>query len=239
MVLCVWSQMLLRMSWVLRCAGRIRTLQGTHLSRTLDMGACHKSCGTYWFLVVWWSFCFSTQFLRFSIFVSCPKPLDSVLVWSSLLQSCFRPFLFFKKKSIIWSITRWTQELPTLISLLRHIVWASGKSYWPISTIFPLVSCRLWYFTSSGAIAWRRRFSEMPSRWTPRPMRSGTPWERCCRLKAMMMPRPNASWRRWSSKLAVPWSLLPSFPESFERAPWSTNFGLTSGWGNPVYQAAW
>lgn len=79
----------------------------------------------------------------------------------------------------------------------------------------------------------------MLSRWTPRPMRSGTAWERCCRLKAMMMRQPNASWQHWSLKLAVPWSLLPSFPESFERASWSTNFGLNSGWGNPVYQAAW
>lgn len=64
----------------------------------------------------------------------------------------------------------------------------------------------------------------MLSRWTPQLMRSGTAWERCCRLKAMMMLQPNASWRHWSWKPAVLWSLLPSFPESCERASPSTDF---------------
>lgn len=206
---------------VLRCTGRI----WTPLSRTLDRGACSKSSGTYRVLVaggfvVQFSFLISVSLFPVQSHltpcwcgINCPSPASGRFSLNPRAT-----YTYFTVATYRFSFTE------VLLINLKH---------------FSFVSCRPWYFTSSGAIAWRRRSSEMPSRWTPQPMRSGTAWARCCRLKATMMLRLNASWRRWSWKLAVPWSLLPSFPESFERASPSTSFGLTSGWGNPVYRAAW
>lgn len=213
---------------MLRCAGRMRTLQGAHVSGTLDVEG--QVLSDFWWLgggfVVQLTFCVSVSlFLVQSHLTSC----WCGVACSSPASGCFFPL---KKKNN----NKVLLEPKSYLGLFHCCDLSFELQASPtgnISTIFPLFSCRLWYFTSSGAIAWRRRFSEMPSRWTPRPMRCGTAWERCCRLKAMMMPQRNASWRRWSLKLAVPWSLLPSFLESFERASWSTDFGLTSGCRNP------
>lgn len=181
--------------------------------------------------------CCSICFLHSSVFVSGPKPLDCLL--NSLLSTLLH---VFKWKRCTWYIVYSTLDpSTTYISLIAATYHLNFRTIplWPVSTIFLLCFCRHWYFTSLGAIAWPRRFSETLCRWTPRPTRSGTAWVRCCRLKAMMMPPLNASWRHWSLKPAVLLSLLRSSREFFERISWPTYFGLTSGCGNPVFQAAW
>lgn len=156
--------------------------------------------------------------------------------------ACINLLHVFKWKRCTWYIVYSTLNPSTtcvcLIAATYHLSF-SIVPLWLVSTIFLLCFCRHWYFTSLGATAWPRRFSEMLCRWTPRPMRCGTAWVRCCRLKAMMMLLLSASWRHWSLKPAVLLSLLQSSREFFERIPWPAYFGLTSGCENPVFQAAW